>query len=241
MKEIFSKLWVKITAIGLAVLLFLFSVLLLLNSFAPYNPKCYHFFGLSGISGSFNKKGNPKNYFQVENTANVIELAHLNALNSSIYYVWINVSDMVEDSVIYLYNGSDASGTMTLLSEYNLTGSELSNDSDGWICIYDGTAYTKDISKHFYLGTKNKMRIREVVLLNSLKSNSAVSFSTDDLVRRGNPTANDDSLCQVFNYDNLKDSNSFTTTFTPQLKEKLLSLPNLNDEQSTFNKAKVTE
>ena len=145
MKEFFSKLWVKITAICLAVFLFLLSILLLFNSFAPYNPKCYHVFGLSGLFGSFNKNGNPTNYYQTEKTTNIVELIHISAINREVYYVWINVSDMEEDSTISLYNGpsSDTNSTLVLLSEYTLTGKDLQNDNDGWICIYDRTS-TKD-------------------------------------------------------------------------------------------------
>lgn len=239
MKEFFSKTWVKISAIALAVFLFLFSILLLLNSFAPYNPKCYHVFGLSGVSGSFDKNGNPKTYYQVEQTTSVIELVHLNALNSNVYYVWINVSDMVEDSTIYLYNGGDSSAGLVCLSEYFLSGKELSKDNDGWICIYDRTKTSAGLSKHFYLGTKSKIRIREVVFLNNVKTDPSISFTVDDLVRRSTPEVSGDSLYQAFNYEELINSNKYTATFTKELQERMRTFTNLNDEQSTFDKSKI--
>lgn len=241
MKEFFSKLWVKVTAICLAVLLFLLSVLLLLNSFAPFNPKCYHAFGLSGIFGSFNKNGNPKNYYQTEKTTNIIELIHLRPTNRDVYYVWVNVSDMVEDSIIYLYNGPDANtnSTLALLSEYTLTGKDLQSDSDGWICIYNRTNTTAHLSSHFYLGTKSKIRIREVVLRNNIETNPNMQYNVEGLTRRGNPTTSNDSLYQNFDYSTLINSTSYTSTFTPELQQRLRYLANLNDEQSTFNSATI--
>jgi hypothetical protein len=239
MKEFFSKLWVKITAICLAVFLFLLSILLLFNSFAPYNPKCYHVFGLSGLFGSFNKNGNPTNYYQTEKTTNIVELIHISAINREVYYVWVNVSDMEEDSTISLYNGpsSDTNSTLVLLSEYTLTGQDLQNDNDGWICIYDRTSTSGHLSTHFYLGVKSKMRIREVIC--SAENGNVMNYSIKGLTRRGNPTISGDSLYQNFDYDTLKNSTDYTLTFTKELQQRIISLANLNDEQSTFNKNAV--
>ena len=242
MKEFFSKLWVKITAICLAVILFLFSILLLLNSTAIYNPKPYHVFGLSGIFGSFNKKGNPKTYYQTEKTSNIIELMHIRPNNSEVYYVWINVSDMQEDSVIYLYNGEDSSkvSNLTLLGEYYLSGEELKKDSDGWICIYDrNNSPINYLTVHFYIGTKTKMRIREVLVFDNIEASGPIAYDVKGIVRRSNPTSKTDSLYENFDYSTLVSSSSYTSTFTPAVQEKLKNLTKLNDEHDTFDKKSV--
>lgn len=252
MKNFFSKLWVKITAISLAVILYLFSLLLLINSFAPYNPKCYHLFGYSGIFGSINRIGSPATYYQSEKTSNVIEFIDLRPDNSELGYVFINVSDMQEDADIYLYNGIDTTEktSMTLLSQTSLTGKDLQNDKDGWICIYENNKNT-NLNLRFYIGSTTKMRIREVVFVH--KTGGIIKYKVKGIVRRGNDSiideegnaktyvSKEDSLYQIFDYETLSTSTNYTTTFTPEMQERVKSLANLKDEEKTFNKEIVEQ
>ncbi len=245
MRDFFSKLWVKITAISLAILLFLFSILFLLNSFAPYNPKCYHMFGVSGIFGSINRLGKPGTYYQVEKTSNIIELVHLRPNNSEVGCVWINVSDMEDDSDIYLYNyisstiNPEKPNSLTFLNVKELTGKELVNDKDGWICIYDSNENPDPIGVHFYIGSKSKMRIREIVFVH--ENGKVMDYVVKGLVRRGNAgnskeeVSASDSLYEYFDYSEFSSSTNYTPTFTPKMHERIKSLVNLNDEQKTFD------
>ena len=244
MKKFFSKLWVRITAISLAIVLFLFSMLLLVNSFAPYNPKCYHLFGYSGIFGSIDRAGSPSTYYQGEKTSNVIEFIDLRPDNRDISYVWINVSDMQEDADIYLYNGTDTTEktNINLLSKTTLTGKDLKKDKDGWICIYDNSEKTKYHSGvRFYIGSMSKMRIREVIFIH--ETGGIVAFNIKGIVRRGNAgsetISKEDHLYENFDFNTYNSSENYTATFTPEMKKRINSLTNLNDEQSTFDAKKV--
>ncbi len=243
MKNFFSKLWVKITAISLASVLFLFSILLLFNSFAPYNPKCYHLFGYSGIFGSINRIGRPSTYYQIEKTSSVIEFIDLRPDNSELGYVLINVSDMQEDANIYLYNAIDATEktSMTLLSQTTLTGKDLQNDKDGWICIYENSK-NSNLNLRFYIGSTTKMRIREVVFVH--KTGGIVNYQIKGIARRGSvgsqTISKNDSLYENFIYSEDLSSNN-KPTFTTEMQERVKSLANLKDEQKTFNKEIVNQ
>ena len=97
---------VKLSAIIVAVIFFFGCVCMVLDSYAPANPKDYHVFALSGIFGSFNKNGNPNSYWAVDKTVSgnkqLSVYANLRASSgtySNIKEIWVNVSDLYEEQV----------------------------------------------------------------------------------------------------------------------------------------------
>lgn len=171
-----KKTPIVISAVALAVVFFMLCAMIVVNSYAPYNPKCYHRWFFSTLNGSYNKEGLPSTYFQVEEYENgeptyiKIETKREGKYVAAIY---ANLSDLKKKEVKFsVYNGSKSAVTQnTALGSLDLQGKELKDSKDGWIQIYDAeksTVASNDVkSKTFYVSVSERIRVRELVLLDS--------------------------------------------------------------------------
>lgn len=175
-KPVNKSFIIKLVSVIVACVFFLACVSVVINSYAPANPKDYHVWCLSGISGSFNKSGNPKNYWGVDKTKSgnqdvtVYGNASLITSYSKVKEIWLNVSDLYEtEAKIEIVNQSSR-----VLNVYTLTAEELKADKDGWIKIYDLTAanenpsddYKTITASKFSFGISTKLNVRELVFVN---------------------------------------------------------------------------
>ncbi len=251
--KFFKKLWVRIVAVILAVTLVVFSALLILNTFAPNNPKCYHVFGLSGINGSFNKKGNPTTYYTAEPKKieghEYYEFTKIKLEKGKAAFVYVNVSDLWENNLtIYLRRGENASGPLipayegktikdendkdVVLMDFILDAKTLKKDKDGWIKI--NLKYREnEIHYTYYLAFSTKVNIREVVFADI--DNNPLKYDVVSYLARGNIDATEKGA----NEYTLEDINTYKDLDNSQnLKASIISMKNINDEQKTFSSIK---
>lgn len=175
-KESKKKTAVIIIAVALAVVFVALCAMFVVNGNAPYNPKSYHKWFLSAINGSYDKEGLPSTYFQVEEYVNgeptYIKL-ETKREGKYVAAIYANLSDLKKKEVKFsVYNGSKSAVTQnTALCNFDLAGKELKNSEDGWIQIYDAeksTVESSDVrSKTFYISVSERIRVRELVLLDS--------------------------------------------------------------------------
>ena len=161
--------------VALAAVFFALCAMIVVNSYAPYNPKCYHRWFLSTMHGSYDKSGNPSTYFQVENYENgeptsiKIETKREGKYVAAVY---ANLSDLKDQEVKFtVYNGSKSAVTQnTALDNFELKGKDLKASENGWIKIFDvenSTVKSEAKSKTFYITVTKSVRVRELVLLDS--------------------------------------------------------------------------
>lgn len=163
-----------VSAILLSVIFFAVCSMVVVNSYAPYNPKSYHRWVLSTMHGSYDKEGLPSTYFQVEDYENGEPTSikiETTSEGKNVAAVCVNLSDLNKSDVKFsLYNGSKtAVAQNTCLGNFELRGEDLKKSKDGWIKIYDANnptiSNTNVTSKTFYLTIDKKIRVRELVLL----------------------------------------------------------------------------
>lgn len=168
-KEIRKKLIVKILSICLASIFFLLCVAFVVNTQAPANPRCYHFFCLSTFKGSFDKKGNPHTYWSVEklqdeNGGNVTTFVQVevDGSYSNVGEIWVNLSDFYEqETQIKIVNGNSKE-----VGSYALTAKAVKESKNGWFKIFDvGESDSAVTSYKFNVGFSTKINVRELVFL----------------------------------------------------------------------------
>lgn len=178
--------FIKVSAVVLASIVFLVSAGFFVDSFAPANPKCYHRWVLSAFNGSYNAKGKPQTYMQLETQANIENgksaITYLWAQTSvtngaGIKEIWINVSDLYEEEVKVKIGTGKSEYSSTFLKEYSLTKSIVKKSSDGWIKIYDcgqkedegkdgfDKVHTSNINPTFRVGFDRQIRVREIAFV----------------------------------------------------------------------------
>ena len=171
----FTGLHIRIISVVLASLMFLVSVGFFIDSFAPANPKCYHRWVLSTFNGSYNSKGSPKTYMQF-NTLAVSETGDRATSyiwsrvtvteGMGINEIWINVSDLYEDSVSIQVRSGKSEKNTDLLKRLTLTKDDLKKSKDGWFKIYDlddgDKAHPSKTNQTFCIGFEAEIRLREI-------------------------------------------------------------------------------
>lgn len=175
-KPVSKSFIIKLVSVIVACVFFLICVSVVVNSYAPANPKDYHVWCLSGFSGSFNKNGNPKNYWGVDKTKSgnqeVTVYGNTSLITSyaKVSEIWLNVSDLYEsEAKIEVVNQSSR-----VLNVYTLTADDLKADKDGWIKIYDTAKanenpsddYKTITSSKISIGISTKLNVRELVFVN---------------------------------------------------------------------------
>ena len=213
------KVAVLISVVLLAVMFFVLCAMIVVNSYAPYNPKRYHKWFLSAMHGSYDKEGLPSTYFQVEDYENgeptFIKL-ETKREGKYVAAIYANLSDLKENEVKFsVYNGSKSAVTQnTSLGNFDLKGEDLKDSEDGWIKIYDAknsTVKDTDVSsKTFYVSINKRIRVRELVLLDG--DGKVMNYTVKGYVL-GNKTF-DESETEV--------------------KDKAVSVYKIADEQQTY-------
>lgn len=237
--EILKSKWLKIGAIVLACLMFLISILAILNTFAPNNPRCYHSFGLSGLFGDFDKSGNPKTYYQAYYAEDYVEYVtvKVNKIdNANVKEIWINVSDMYDKSIkIYTRHASDSLGTLYKVddADYILDAKTLSKDVDGWICLYMRKENDSLTASTYHFGFQNQIKVRELVFVDV--NNKVMTYNVNSYTRRVNSDINETGSAGNIDKITLDQAKSLPEG---RLKDQILSMNKLNDEQDTFKKKK---
>lgn len=181
-----NQTFVKVLAVVLASIVFLVSAGFFVDSFAPANPKCYHRWVLSAFNGSYNAKGNPETYIQLETQANAESgkrattylWAKTSVTNGAgIKEIWINVSDLYEEEVKIKVGTGKSEASSTFLDDYLLTKKELKASKDGWIKIYDcgekedegkegfSPVHTSNVNPTFRVGFDRQVRVREIAFV----------------------------------------------------------------------------
>ena len=222
-KHIKKSFIIKLTAIILAVIFFVACVGIVVNSYAPANPKDYHRWFLSGINGSYNKEGNPKTYWAVSkmqsgnNDVTVYGEITVTGSYTKINEVWVNVSDLYEEETeIIVVNGSTK-----VVNKYLLKAEDLKKSQDGWLKIYDleeaeldaNDDYVKITSTKFFIGFNTAINVRELVVADA--DGNTIDYSIKGIKIDNQSTSIDDE--EVKNAEN--------------------GVSNLNDEQKLFNKS----
>ncbi|MBO5888791.1 MAG: hypothetical protein J6Q58_01470 [Clostridia bacterium] len=222
-KPVKKSFIVKLSAIIVAVIFFIFCIGAVLDSYAPANPKDYHVWGLSGIFGSFNKNGNPESYWQVNKTksgdnelAVYASLRVTGASYSDIKEIWVNLSDLYEDQLeIDVINGSASKS----INKFNLKADNFKANKNGWVKIYDVVEansnttdnYLQITTTIFYIGFNTKINVRELVFVS--KANNVLDYDVRG-VKIGNQEigVDDDELEDIengANVVNIKDEQEF--------------------------------
>ena len=238
--EILKNKWTKIVAIALACITLLISILAILNTFAPYNPKCYHAFGLSGIWGDFDSSKNPKTYYQAYYADEYVEYVSLKVTkvdNANVKEIWVNVSDMYDKSIkIYTRHASDSLGVLYKVNnntDYTLQGKTLAEDKDGWICLFTRSQNNSLTASTYHIGFQNQIKVRELVFVD--ENDKVMSYTINAYARRVNSDTNESE--SAGNIDKISLSNA-SSLADGRLKDQILSMNNLNDEQDTFKNKK---
>ena len=211
-KPIKKSFIIKLSAIILAVVFFFACIGVVVNSYAPANPKDYHRWFLSGIFGSYDKEGNPETYWAVEKTKSgnnelmVYSEISVSGSYKNINELWLNLSDFYEtETEIVVINGSSRT-----VNKYKLTATDLKANQNGWVKIYDledATASNDDdyenvTSTKFFIGFKTKINVRELVVTNAdgktidyevkgIKiDNQSISIEDENVKNAENPVSN---------------------------------------------------
>ena len=170
------KIALKIISVTLASLFFLFCVAFVINTQAPANPKDYHVFCLSAFKGSFDKKGNPNNYWKVEKRRKtdgedltLYVQTEIVGSYKNLNEIWVNLSDLYEsETVIEVKNGSSRD-----VGSFKLTSDTLKQSQSGWFKIYDaddvddenGSSTKSLVFSELSIGFKTQINVREIVYL----------------------------------------------------------------------------
>ncbi len=167
---------IKILSVTLACLFFLFCVAFVIDTQAPANPKDYHVFCLSAFKGSFDKKGNPNNYWKVQKQRNtdgedltLYVQTEIVGSYKNLNEIWVNLSDFYEtQTVIEVKNGSSRD-----VGSFKLHSDDLKQSQHGWFKIYDaddiddenGSTTKSLVYGEISIGFKTQINVREIVYL----------------------------------------------------------------------------
>lgn len=164
---------IKIISIIVASIFFIVCIGFVINSQAPANPKDYNVWCLSGFHGSFDKKGNPNEYWSVEKKQSgndvLVTYAQLEITGSysNVNELWVNFSDLyAKETEIEIING-----TSRVIKTFTLTAKDLKKSKDGWFKIYDEDDVGKidDVlavtSRNFSIGISETLNVRELVFV----------------------------------------------------------------------------
>ncbi|MBE5743215.1 MAG: hypothetical protein E7358_00665 [Clostridiales bacterium] len=237
MEKVNVKKLMTVLLVTVLIVSVILSTLFLVNSFAPANPKVYHRFFLSGISGSFDGKDTPNSYSQIEiqrdgdtdeqlYTCVDIKLSTWDA--RPIKEIWINISDLYEPS-LNIFLGKGTAGSTKLLKDITLTANDIkNNDKDGWFRLYNNSNGLEYNVSGFYgelkIGFSANVKLREVAIVDSKKGELFSSIKVEQFTVGTKPS---------------KGINGNDKTVTHKDKFEPIDMQNVVDEQEKFPYAKA--
>ena len=199
-KKINAKKWISIGLSVFLIISILLSVLFVIDSFAPANPKVYDRWVLSGINGSYDGKDTPNTFYQVEihqdyDSGEVlyscVDLKVSSTNSEPIKEIWINISDLYE-SKLNIFLGKGTAGATKLLKDITLTANDIRNDEDGWFRLYNNKNGLNYNVSGFYgelkIGFSANIKLREVVVVD-VKDNLFSTMRLDGCSAGQKPTA----------------------------------------------------
>ena len=222
-KKVSKSFIIKLVACIVAVVFFLVCIAVVINSYAPANPKDYHRWFLSGINGSYEKDGNPNKYWQVEKKMSgdkyLSTYAQIELVGSytSVNEIWINLSDLYEDKLeIEIINASSRT-----INKVTITADEMKDSENGWFNLYDldvaKESTTDNIlevnSRKFSIGFNTKINVREIVFVKD---------------------KNTDGKYEIINYNITAEKIENQVTDLDKITESETSIHNIKNEQTTF-------